>query len=173
MFRTEEEKRVLAELDAIDERVITAAVEQKSLGATGDPKGEAGASKPGLSNISPVAQFYEGAVMEKGAARYGAYNWADHPMKASTYYNAILRHLNQWWLGEDIDPDSGLPHLAHLRASAGILIDQQAADRMLDDRPKHLAKLAPVFEEIEQVKLSHAGEGIPYAITLDDIAKLD
>ncbi len=126
-----------------------------TLGTTGDPKGEAGAAKSGLSNISPAAQFYEGAVMERGAAKYGAYNWADHSLQASTYYNAILRHLNQWWLGEDIDPGSGYPHMAHLRASTGILIDQQAAGRLLDDRPKHLAPLAPVFQDIERVKASN------------------
>ena len=148
--KTEETKRLVDEYydtlgQAFDDKKYT-------LGASGDPKGEAGASKPGLSNISPVAQFYEGAVMEKGAVKYGAYNWADHYMKASTYYNAILRHLNQWWLGEDIDPDSGLPHMAHLRASTGIILDQQAADRMIDDRPKHLAKLAPVFLKIEKAK---------------------
>ena len=124
----------------------------ETLGASGDPKGEAGAAKPGLGNISVVAQYYEGAVMAAGADTYGAYNWCEHPMKASTYYNAILRHLNQWWLGEDIDPDSGYPHMAHLRASTGILLDQQAAGRMLDDRPKHLAPLAPVFQDIERVK---------------------
>ena len=124
----------------------------KSLGATGDPKGEAGAAKPGLSNISPVAQFYEGAVMEQGAETYGAYNWAEHGMKASTYYNAMLRHLNQWWLGEDWDGKSKFPHMAHLRASTGIILDQQAAGRMIDDRPKHLAPLAPVFDRIMEVK---------------------
>ena len=144
MYRTLKEQQALEMLDA--------SVEQKTLGATGDPKGEAGAAKPGLSNISPVAQFYEGAVMDGGADIYGAYNWAEHGMKASTYYNAILRHLNQWWLGEDWDGKSKLPHMAHLRASTGIILDQQAAGRMIDDRPKHLAPLAPVFDRIIEAK---------------------
>ncbi len=122
----------------------------ETLGASGDPKGEAGAAKPGLDNISLVAQYYEGAAMKQGADTYGAYNWCDHPMKASTYYNAILRHLNAWWLGEDLDLKSGLPHMAHIRASAGILIDQQETDRMIDDRPKMLAPLHPVWEKIEK-----------------------
>ena len=116
--------------------------------AHGDPKGEAGAAKPGLDNISLAAQYYEGAVMKQGADTYGAYNWCDHPMKATIYYNAILRHLNAWWAGEDLDPKSGLPHMAHVRANAGILIDQQETGRMIDDRPKMLAPLEPVWEKI-------------------------
>ena len=119
-----------------------------TFGATGDPKGEAGAAKPGLDNISLAAQYYEGAVMKQGADTYGAYNWCEHPMKASTYYNAILRHLSAWWQGEDLDPKSGLPPMAHIRASAGILIDQQETNRMIDDRPKMLAPLQPVWEKI-------------------------
>ncbi len=118
------------------------------LGASGDPKGEAGAAKPGLGNISVVAQYYEGAVMADGADTYGAYNWCEHPMKASTYYNAILRHLNAWWAGADIDPKSKFPHMAHLRASTGIILDQQEADRLIDDRPKNLAPIEAVWDKI-------------------------
>ena len=126
-----------------------------TLGATGDPKGETGAAKPGLGNISVVAQYYEGAVMQMGADKYGAYNWCDHPMKASTYYNAILRHLNAWWTGETLDPESGLPHIAHLRACTGILIDQEATDRLLDDRPKNLAPIQSAWAHIAYAKASN------------------
>ena len=122
-----------------------------SLGVSGDPKGEAGAAKPGLDNISLAAQYYEGAVMKQGADTYGAYNWCEHSMKASTYYNAIQRHLSAWEAGEDLDPKSGFPHMAHVRASAGIIIDQQETDRMIDDRPKMLAPLKPVWEKIMKV----------------------
>ena len=139
-------RRTLAQI-AFDEL----SARSSTLGASGDPKGEAGAAKPGLDNISLAAQYYEGAVMKQGADTYGAYNWCEHPMKASTYYNAILRHLNAWWQGEDLDPKSGFPHMAHIRASAGILIDQQETERMIDDRPKMLAPLKPVWEKIMKV----------------------
>ena len=125
---------------------------QSTLGKTGDPKGEAGAAKPGLGNISVVAQYYEGAVMAAGADTYGAYNWCEHPMKASTYYEAILRHLNAWWLGENNDPKSGYPHMAHIRASGGIIIDQQEAGRIIDDRPKKLADIHQVWDKISRIK---------------------
>lgn len=129
-----------------------------TLGATGDPKGEAGAAKPGLGNISVVAQYYEGAVMAGGEIDYGPYNWCEHPMKASTYYEAILRHLNAWWTGEDMDPKSKLPHHAHIRASSGIILDQQAAGRMIDDRPKNLAPLKDAWDHINQVKAEKRGD---------------
>ncbi len=125
---------------------------QKTLGASGDPKGEAGAAKPGLGNISVAAQYYEGAVMQQGGEDYGFYNYCEHPMKASTYYEAILRHLNAWWLGENNDPKSGYPHMAHVRASGGIIIDQQEAGRIIDDRPKKLADIHQVWDKISRIK---------------------
>ncbi len=148
MTLDEFEKRTLADFaDGIPTRLNDPEA-GGSLGASGDPKGEAGAIKPGLGNISVAAQYYEGAVMKQGAETYGAYNWCDHPMKASTYYEAILRHLNAWWTGEDLDPKSGLPHMAHLRASGGIIIDQQGAGRLIDDRPKNMADIQPVWDKI-------------------------
>ncbi len=137
------------------ETMVAAGISGHTLGATGDPKGEAGAAKPGLGNISVAAQYYEGAVMQQGGETYGFYNWCDHPMKASTYYEAILRHLNAWWLGENADPKSRFPHMAHIRASAGIIIDQQETGRMIDDRPKNLAPIEAVWDRIiERVKRS-------------------
>ncbi len=126
------------------------------LGASGDPKGEAGAAKPGLGNISVVAQYYEGAVMQQGEETYGAYNWCEHPMKASTYYEAILRHLNAWWTGEDLDPKSGHPHMAHIRASGGIIIDQQETGRMIDDRPKNMAPIEGAWNKIMAIREKRA-----------------
>ena len=124
----------------------------KTLGATGDPKGEAGTAKQQLDNISLVAQYYEAAVMQTGAEKYGAYNWCDHPMKASTYYNAILRHLQAWWQGETYDPESGLPHMAHLRSCTGIILEQQESTKLIDDRPKTLMAPSVAIAFIEKAK---------------------
>lgn len=142
MSKTDDFSRVYAE----GEEAI------KSLGETGDPKKEAGSAKPSMNNVSPVAEFYEGAVMDGGAITYGEYNWGEHSMEAKTYYNAIRRHLAQWWLGEDLDEKSGLPHLAHIRACCGILIDQQERVAMIDNRPKNLASLQKAFDVIGEAK---------------------
>ena len=157
------EDEINAEVSTRNARLLDEAAARvaKSLGATGDPKGEAGAAKPGLDNISLAAQYYEGAVMKQGVDTYGAYSWCEHSMKASTYYNAILRHLSAWWQGEDLDPTSGLPHMAHIRASAGILIDQQETNRLIDDRPKRLAPLKPVWRKIVKVLHPMLAGGTP------------
>jgi hypothetical protein len=38
---------------------------------------------------------------------------------------AALRHLIRWWRGEKIDPDSGLPHLAHAACSIFFLLEKE------------------------------------------------
>ncbi len=141
------------------------------LGASGDPKGEAGAAKPGLGNISVAAQYYEGAVMQQGGETYGFYNWCEHPMRASTYYEAILRHLNAWWTGQTEDPKSKFPHMAHIRASAGIIIDQQEADRMIDDRPKNLADINQVWDKITHRLASNKAQQAQDLANLEELEK--
>ena len=52
-------------------------------------------------------------VMSYGALKYAPGNWVKVPEWRWRYYAAALRHLTAWWLGEKLDSDSGLPHLAH------------------------------------------------------------
>lgn len=69
-----------------------------------------------------------------GALKYGRANFRAIGVKASIYYDALRRHMNKWFEGEDIDPDSGLPHLAHALACLAILVDAEAAGKLTDDR---------------------------------------
>jgi hypothetical protein len=71
----------------------------------------------------------------EGAAKYGRHNWRAGDVLASTYFAAAQRHLVAWYEGEDIDPDSGLPHLVKAMASLAVLRDAQIQGRALDDRP--------------------------------------
>ena len=51
-------------------------------------------------------------VLTKGAIKYSPNNW--HKCKGKLrYYAAGMRHLEAWRKGEDLDNESGLPHLAH------------------------------------------------------------
>jgi hypothetical protein len=109
------------------------------LSAIDNPKHAAGAAKTPLHFIPPVALAAEGRVMAAGAAKYGAFNWSDGGVIASTYYSAAMRHLMQWFSGENVDPESGESHLAHVRACMGILIDAEAQGVLEDDRPKTAA----------------------------------
>lgn len=103
---------------------------------TDNPKTAAGAKKPPVLSVMPTTMLLElGGVMALGARKYGAYNWRESDVPASIYVDAACRHLLSWWDGEDVDPESGLSHLAHLIACAAILVDAKRHNRLKDDRP--------------------------------------
>ena len=52
-------------------------------------------------------------VLEYGARKYAEGGWAHVPDARRRYYDAAQRHLETWWGGEETDPESGEPHLAH------------------------------------------------------------
>jgi hypothetical protein len=101
-----------------------------------DPKGAAGAIKCPM-HLLPAAALQETAwVHGFGAARYGPWNWRESKVNATTYVAAIMRHLDAWREGEDLDPESGRSHLAHIAASVNILLDSQTHGCLIDDRAK-------------------------------------
>ena len=53
------------------------------------------------------------SVLEFGVAKYDAWNWACG-MQWSVCTGCALRHLDAITLGEETDPDSGLPHIGHV-----------------------------------------------------------
>ena len=69
-----------------------------------------------------------------GALKYGRSNFRAIGVRSSIYYDAARRHLIKWFEGQNLDEDSGLPHLAHVLACVAILIDAEAAGKLNDDR---------------------------------------
>jgi hypothetical protein len=61
------------------------------------------------------------AVFEHGAEKYGVNDW-QKDVNRSVYWSALFRHAKSWFIGERIDPKSGLNHMAHVVANALILI---------------------------------------------------
>ena len=57
------------------------------------------------------------AVLEYGAVKYQVDNWQHVPEPDRRYYDAAMRHIQAWLYGEQNDPESGQPHLAHAVAS--------------------------------------------------------
>lgn len=51
-------------------------------------------------------------VLEFGAAKYAPRNW-ELGMNWSRPFAALMRHMWAWWRGENVDPETGLSHLAH------------------------------------------------------------
>jgi hypothetical protein len=62
--------------------------------------------------LPPDAIAAVAAVMTYGATKYGDRNW-EKGMAWSRLRGAAARHLAAFDIGEDNDPETGLPHLAH------------------------------------------------------------
>jgi hypothetical protein len=93
-------------------------------------------SKPRLSDVPPVSLFALGAAMSDGANKYGRFNWRDTGTTASVFYDAMMRHLADWYNGEDFANDSKVNHLGHIMASCAILLDSELHGNFNDDRDK-------------------------------------
>lgn len=52
-------------------------------------------------------------VLTFGAKRYGDRNWQKVDDARNRYLAACVRHMNAYRLGEELDNETGLPHLAH------------------------------------------------------------
>jgi len=100
-----------------------------------DPKQASGAAKAPLHLLPPAPMALAAAVLQTGADKYGAWNWRTTGVSIMTYVAAIRRHLDALVDGPLEDPESSLPHLAHIAASAAIVLDAQAHGTLTDDRP--------------------------------------
>lgn len=105
-----------------------------------NPKRAHGLKKLPLELIPRVALVQEAAVYGLGAdsptKAYGRFNWRQSAIDDAIYVGAIERHLTLWAAGEDVDPESGVSHLAHIRACCGILLDAIDAGTFVDSRRK-------------------------------------
>ena len=108
---------------------------QAPSGDSENPKDKIGAAKVDLSLLPAAASIHGSHAMMDGAVKYGPYNWRTKKVKARIYVSAALRHLLCWLDGEEVAEDSGVHHLGHAIACAGILLDAQSTGNLVDDRP--------------------------------------
>jgi hypothetical protein len=78
-----------------------------------------------ILSVSLVQQF--------GAEKYERHGWR-RGMEWCRMLAAALRHLFAWALGEDRDPESGLPHLAHAACCVLYLLEYTIERVGTDDR---------------------------------------
>jgi hypothetical protein len=79
--------------------------------------------KPRLSLI-PSSLFTEvGKVLTYGAKKYAAHNWRAG-IDDDRLISAALRHIVAYNEGEDLDEESGLPHLAHAICELSFALEQ-------------------------------------------------
>ncbi len=100
-----------------------------------NPKDIIGSTKPGLDALSWPVLFEMGAGMDDGGYKYGRQNYRVVGVRHSVYFNAAMRHLADWWEGEDIDPDSGLSHITKVMTCLMVLRDSMIMGNDVDDRP--------------------------------------
>lgn len=87
-----------------------------------------------VRSVMPTFALTEMAkVMQKGAVKYERHNFRKG-FKASRLIDAAGRHLDDWWEGEENDPEFDLSHLAHAMCCIGMLLDCQILGTMVDDR---------------------------------------
>lgn len=61
-----------------------------------------------LTSVQEVVQ-----VLEYGARKYAPDNWMKVPDAQDRYWDAAMRHMMAWKMGEKKDSESGKSHLAH------------------------------------------------------------
>lgn len=101
-----------------------------------NPKQAYGDLKVPLALVPSSALIWMGRAFKEGARKYGPYNWREKAVETMTYANATLRHLYAWIDGEDVDPESGMPHLGLAMASLAIIADATETGCSIDTRPK-------------------------------------
>lgn len=129
------------------------------------------------SDKLPVHLWPESATMLgclgllDGMLKYGRSNWREAGVRVTIYVDAVRRHLAAYMEGEEADPDSGLPHLAHALACLAILVDAAMAGKLTDDRQYNgdgyrsfVNYLTPY---VEKVKAHHADKS-PKHYTIAD-----
>lgn len=97
------------------------------------PKYDTGKARLDLVPISGVMAVAD--VFGYGAEKYYANSWRTGKMVDwSRTYGSVLRHLFAFWSGQDNDPESTKPHLAHAATQLMILIEHQNINKEGDDR---------------------------------------
>jgi hypothetical protein len=76
--------------------------------------------KASLTLVPPTFTNGVAQVLDFGAKKYARGQWM-RGMSFSAVLDGMKRHLQAIELGEDLDPESGLPHLYHLGCGAAFL----------------------------------------------------
>lgn len=60
-------------------------------------------------------------ILTFGAEKYSPNGWKEVSDANNRYYSAMMRHLEAWRQGEEVDPESGMPHLSHVLCNVTFL----------------------------------------------------
>lgn len=114
-----------------------------------NPKDAVGSKKARWFSYVPLrVMAWVGLALLEGSRKYGRHNYREAGVRASVYVDACVNgHLQKWWEGEDIDPDTceldgegkpiletGLNHIDKAIASLIVLRDGMLQGNWVDDR---------------------------------------
>jgi hypothetical protein len=114
-----------------------------------NPKDIAATTRAPLQLLPAITQIEGSMACKDGAEKYGAYNWREKPIHLMFYIGALERHIAKLKDGEDIDTKSGRPHLGHIIATSGIILDANSCGTLVDDRPKVPGHASLVLDDLE------------------------
>ena len=108
--------------------------------------------KAPITMIPRSAIEAEAMVMKFGAAKYGRDNWRKG-MDHTRLLDAAMRHILAVADGEDLDPESGLPHEAHARCCLAMLIEYKEKglgndDRKEENKPQCMGEVLRLPEDV-------------------------
>ena len=87
--------------------------------------------------LPPYALQETVKVLTFGAQKYERDNWKKVPDSKRRYFDAMQRHIWAWKQGEQMDPESGLHHLAHAMCCLMFLYEHDIIYSVNNDEVKN------------------------------------
>lgn len=107
--------------------------------------------KPDMSLMSTKALTEISRALTFGAQKYSRHNWRNG-YQWSRMIAAAMRHITAFNDGEDIDPESGISHLAHAGTCIMMLLEWQKTHPEFDDRYHREIESQADDDEFERVE---------------------
>lgn len=146
LYFSDRDMGILRSAKMNDELIEMLARELEGIHAEEASKDESGgikhdSQKPDFSLLSPIALTYLVKVLDFGAQKYAAHNWRKG-IDQTRLVSAAFRHLTAFLAGEDVDVETGLPHMAHVMCCAMFSVELMASSQEpLDSRYKYHSEL--------------------------------
>ena len=133
---------------------VTTGIESETITTDPETGGRKGKKLAQVGALDPVSLYHVAEVAGYGADKYAPFNYLKG-YDFSLSYDALQRHLQKFWMGETVDPESGLQHLGHAAWHCLTLLSFTLRGVGTDDRP-------PSFEAmLEQARSCHAASVAP------------
>ena len=123
-----------------------------------NPKDKIGRTKLPLWIFPPIGILYGTMALIEGAIKYGPYNWRKVSISEKEYVSALDRHVQTLKSGQRLDHNSKVSQLAHIIATATIMLDAEFHGTLVADIPegKNLSDLLeqlrnhPLMQEYQE-----------------------